>query len=812
MKNSIKTGLFLCDCGGLIGERLDLEDIGKRLSGKDGVASVHTNSQYCLSGGLSELVKAVDAEGLNRILIGACSDRIMKERFMGMLRSFGIMESQVELVNLKDHIALVHDNPKPELTHKAEALLAGAAASLSCLEPHPPTHVEFAGPVLILGGGVSGFEAAMELARNHMESILFSDAHTPEEALASLPKRYPGSLLFIDEMKALMKEVFENPFVSILPEAGIEYLDGHTGDYRLGTVQADGSVLEISGSTVILAIDREYAPGRKPTIGGGEHVIDQVELEDHLARGDIKSGRVVFWVNGQVNGLKSQEISALAAWHNSQYLVKEYPRITPAILYPAEVQLPTITESNIGAQAERIEVYAYDPGVHPVVESGYVTFVGPRDRLEHEIKWDNLVISSEPCPVTACKPDLIRFLPIFTDESGLKKAPLKVKATQEPVKWPIVAGSAMGLCELNEALQQGKRAAREAVKLREKALNGFFASPLMVVSVDKDLCQGCGLCNEICTCGAVQNTRPGKGVVPREVDPHLCDGGGSCAAACPYGAMKVLNNSTKQLEARIRAVISRMKEKDVLGFACSWGAQGAAELAAVNKLPYSSRLFMIPVRCLGTIDPTILSMAFLNGADFILMAGCTPSASCHYGYGVDHTWYRVSLMKKLLKMSGLERRRISLGYVDVNEPDVFVRMVESFIGEVDGMKPINRSEKSRKLLLAAHSTLHRPRLRWVLGAGLRRPSEKEFPSTQFNAVDFDEVLQEVLEEEFLTARIVGEFERGRSLSPPEIARALGERPIVISKALGCLLEDGRLVCEHRTPYPVFSLAKAVEQG
>ncbi|MEN6441522.1 MAG: hydrogenase iron-sulfur subunit [Syntrophobacter sp.] len=809
MNNGIKTGLFLCDCGRVIGKRLDLEEIGSRLNGRDGIISVHAHSRYCLAGGLYELVKTVEAEGLNRVLMGACSDRIMKERFMGMLRRFGIMESQIEMVNLKDHIALVHDNPRDELTYKAEALLAGAAASLFCLEPHPPTHVEFGGPVLIVGGGVSGFEAARELARNRMECILFSDASTPEDALVSLLRRYPGSRLFADEMEALLKDVYCAPYVTILPDRPLEYLDGHTGDYRLGTVQPDGTVEEISGSTVILAVDRKFAPGLKPTIGGCGHVLDQVELEDNLASGAIRSGRVVFWVNGQGNGLKFQEMSVIAAWNNSQFIVKKYPRVKPTILYPAGVRLPSTDESRVGERARCIEAYAYDPDVHPVVQSGYVTFVGPGDHLEHEIKWDNLVVSSEPCPISASKPDLIRYLPVFADEIGIKKAPLKVKATHEPVKWPIIAGSAMEPCDLSEALRQGKRAAREAIRLRKKARDGSFASPLMVVSVDKDLCQGCGLCNEICTCGAVQNIRPGKGPVPREVDPHLCDGGGSCAAACPYGAMKVLNNSSQQLEARVRAVISHMKEKDVLGFACGWGAQGASELAAVRKYTYSSRLFLIPVRCLGIIDPTILSMAFLNGANFILMAGCTPSASCHYGYGVDHTWYRVSLMKKLLGMSGLERQRISLGYVEVNEPDVFVRMVESFLSEVDRMKPIDRGENSRKLLLAAHSTLHRPRMRWVLGASLRRPSEPRFPGNQLNAVDFDEVVQEVLEEEYLAARIVGALDGTRSLNPPEIAGALGERPIIVSKALGSLVEEGRVICEYRAPYPLFSLPRAV---
>ena len=209
--------------------------------------------------------------------------------------------------------------------------------------------------------------------------------------------------------------------------------------------------------------------------------------------------------------------------------------------------------------------------------------------------------------------------------------------------------------------------------------------------------------------------------------------GGSCAAACPYEAMKLLNNSSQQLEARIRAILPRMQGNDALAFVCSWGGQGAAELAAMKGLSYSSRVYLIPVNCLGSIDPTILSMAFLNGANGILLAGCPPTASCHYGYGVDHTWHRVYLMKKLLDMSGVERKRINLGYVDVNQPDGFVRMVDSFLDNLDRMGPVDRSEDRKKKLLAAHATMHRPRVRWVLGVSLRRPTEQEFPGDQYNS-------------------------------------------------------------------------------
>ena len=105
----------------------------------------------------------------------------------------------------------------------------------------------------------------------------------------------------------------------------------------------------------------------------------------------------------------------------------------------------------------------------------------------------------------------------------------------------------------------------------------------------------------------------------------------------------------------------------------------SAEQAAVKGLTYPSGIYLVAVNCLGSLDPSILSMAFLNGAKGIMLAGCTPTHSCHYHYGIDHCWYRVNAMKKLLSLAGLERRRISLGYVEVNEPESFVRMVESHL-------------------------------------------------------------------------------------------------------------------------------------
>ena len=606
-------------------------------------------------------------------------------------------------------------------------------------------------------------------------------------------------------LKALLEEVFADPLVTIVPDCTLEYLVGHLGDYRLGFRQPDGGTRDFSGSVLAFALDREFVAGERIFTGGSGRVIDQIELEDRLARGDVTSGRTVFWVNGG-GGTGTRELSVLSAWRTCQYMIQKHHKVSPAVLYPSDIRLPLAAADLIEARSHGIELYAYDPSVHPVVQSGFLTYMNSKDHLDHEIAWDSLVVSAVPGPPGGKALELSRHVRIFPDESGLRKPPSKVKPEQRPVEMPFVAGSIHKACDLDEALQQGRRVAGEILRLKEKAENGGLPCSLMVVTVDQDLCEGCGLCSEICTCGSVENVKPAPGPIIRTVDPHTCDGGGSCAAACPYGAMKVLNNTMQQLEARVRAVVSHMNETDVLGFACSWGGQGAAELAAVRNLTYPGRLFMIPVRCLGTIDPSILSMAFLNGANFVMLAGCTPTASCHYGYGVDHTWFRVSLVKKLLGMSGLERQRIGLGYVDVNEPESFVRMVESFLDEADRIGPIERTEERRQRLLAAHATLHRPRVRWVLGASLRRPSEPEFPGSLMNPVEFDEIMQEVTEEEYFCARIIGVL-GAAPLNPSQIAGTLGEQPVKVSRLLDELVKDGRIVCQRVERHAFYTIAK-----
>jgi hypothetical protein len=201
-------------------------------------------------------------------------------------------------------------------------------------------------------------------------------------------------------------------------------------------------------------------------------------------------------------------------------------------------------------------------------------------------------------------------------------------------------------------------------------------------------------------------------------------------------------------------------------------------------------------------------MAFLNGVKGIMLAGCTPKHSCHYHYGVDHCWYRVNAMKKLLSLAGLERRRISIGYVEVNEPESFVRMVESHLDAMEKLPPLPTDDQTKAKLWAIHATMHRPRVRWVLGTSLRRPAEKEFPGSQFNAVDADETMLDVLKEEFTISRIFKALQ-DQPLNPPDLALAMDEPVKNITPILTDMAKEGRIITKGwEKGYPIYAMGKA----
>ncbi len=799
MKNHGKIGVFLCECGQRLAPMVDLAGLKKRLAAEESVELVEIEPYPCLKPGLERIRELVREKGLDRLVVAGCEGRVLLKKFERELAEAGLNKGQIDMVNLRDHVARVHRLEPEALADKGFKLIKAAVAGLAALEPSPTEVVEWNGPVMLVGGGIATYAAAQELIRREIDCILAVTTDDWEDELRMLHEHYPGERHYYDRLEAILREVDESPYARRITVGTLTCLTGRTGNFQLTfTDLEDGLPRVYQAGAVIACLDGQMLNQGSDFGHDGVNVICHTEAEELIWTSGIPEGRVVFWINDYEAGHPQfAYLSSRSAWSMGRYMCEHSPNTKVTILYNHQMPVPLSAGERRLARKLGIQWIPYDGALRPTVQAGYLTYCEPHSHIEQEMPWDKLILSPRrSVGVEVTKIAQVLGLEVREGEF-LEREHAKVRPEMQGREKAYLAGSARYPCDLHEALRQGRRAAAETAKLVEKAKQGELIAPRMVCTVEVDKCVGCGLCKEICDCGGIEQVEGLGGGVPRHVDPMVCTGGGTCAAACPYHALNLQNNTLAQREARVAALARELGPGEVLAFGCNWGGQAAADNAGVKGLTYDHRLYMLPVGCVGQLDPAVMARAFLEGAPALLLIGCPPEA-CHHSYGLDHTWSRVNLVKKLLHLCGFDRRRIALAHADLNEPREYIETVESFLGMVADLGPIERTPENLEKLQGIYDTVNNPRVRWVLGASLRRPWEEVYPGNQRNALTFDRDLTGIVSEEFIRARVAKVLQREQKPLPlRQLAQTIKEDEDQVRESLREMVAEGAIGRVHK---------------
>jgi len=805
--NGARCGVFLCRCGPKIAPKVDLPALEQMIREQLSPSWVETLPFPCMAPGMEEVKKAIRDNRLNRVLVAGCEPRVMLKKFQRDLREMGLEDEQVDMVNLRDHVALVHaGQPPAELALKGIKLVAAEMAGLMATRTIAPQKVECKGPVMVLGGGMATYSAALELVRAGIDTIISVLSDDVEDEIRMLHERYPGERHFHGRLRKILQEVHESPHIRAISKGEVEKVMGNWGDYSV-TFSAVGDQLPTvyKVGAIIAALDAEMLH-QGPDFGhDGVRVLCHTELEEQIWVQGVPSHRLVFWVNDIETNRPWDQLSFRSAWNLARNIRISNVKSQACILFNSRITVPLSTAERVQARALGIKLIQYDGNLRPTIQSGYITYNDLYDQVERELPWDQLVLS----PLRDPGHESIRIakiLGIYTYEGQfLDREPQMVRPDEVGLGEKLIAGSSRRPCDLQETLRQGRRTALMLIDLVKKARAGELYGARDTCSVDPSLCTGCGLCKEICDCGAILPVEGPGGGTPRSVDPMVCTGGGTCAAACPHLALNVTTRPLARREARAGALAHRLSDNEVMGYACSWGGAAAADHAGLQGLAYNPRFYLLRMRCIGELDPIIMGRAFLEGANGLLLLGCKPE-TCHHSYGLDHTWSRSLMLKKLLELSGLERDRISLAHGDLNDPLQLARTVDAFVSTIDRLGPINRNPSTQAKVQALYDTLHNARVRWVLGASLRRPWETSYPTDQRHAMDYDMTLSDVITEEFCRTRITNLLKQeGRLMHLGEVVEAL---KLEKKRAVECLKDlagEGFISRTFKDAVPYYSL-------
>jgi len=807
MNSTANIGVFLCQCGVNIEPLIDLDRLKKDIKMQENVGHCEILPFPCLKPGLENLGRAVAQKKLNRVIIAGCEGRLMLKKFEKELQLLELHKGQVDMVNLRGHVAAVSGLSPRENALKARKLIKAATAELSELCPTVQTLARIDGPVMVIGGGIAAFSATRELSRNNIDYFLSTETIDPEMVLLNVHKAYPGERKYYDRLKRIVKEAVESSFATILPPGKLTRLSGVTGNYTLTFQSEDDEIpLKYKAGAIIACLDAQLAPPGPEFGYEGCNIMIQPEMEEYICQNGSPKGRVILWVNDyETDQADFAQLSARGAWNIARHIRECVGESQVIILYNQKMQLPLSASERVLNRKLGIMWVPYDSAVCPAVQAEFITFCSITDHVEHELEWDQIVLS----PVRGLDGEPRRTAEILglvhREGRFITGHHAKVRPEMVGREETYLAGSARYPCDLHEALNQGQKAGANTARMLQKAADGQLYIPRVVCVVDPEKCIGCGQCQELCDCGGIGVDEGPGGGLPRIVDPMVCTGGGTCAAACPYHALVLQNNSNDQREARVASLSAQMAHDEVVAIGCAWGGLPAADNAGKQGLKYDPRIYILGVPCVGQIDPCIMARALLEGAPGLILVGCLPE-ECHHSFGVDHAWSRVNVLKKLLTLSGLDRQRIALAHADLNKPQEFIHTVESFAQTIAMIGPIEPTPINQEKLRSIYDlTKYNIRVRHLLSAGLRRSWEKSYRGEQRHALEYDMDFMEVIEEEFLQQRLLRLLKaENRPLRLQDLASSLREDEVQVADCLWDLISDRTIGFSHQNREAFYS--------
>ena len=806
--DSARTAVFLCQCGKKIAPFVDLEILQDHVAADNRVAHCETLPYACIRPGIEHIMQAVAAEGINRLIIAGCEGRLMARKFSAAFQPLGFHKEQIDMVNLRGHIAAVSPMSPQDNALKGAKLIKAAAAEMAVLAPTLQTLAHIKGPVIIVGGGIASFSAARELQRHDIELIMAFPDSDPQKVVRRLHQRYPGDQAYAGNLLKLVQEVAQSGKGTFLTDMSLTALSGVTGEYTLTFVShADQSEHKLQAGAVVACIDAALtAPG--PEFGyNGENVITLPEMGTYILEKGAPKGSIVFWINDYELGTPDlAALSARSAWSMACHIRQSSPASQVILLYNPQMAIPLTAAERALNRKAGIHWIPYDQAVRPTLQDGYVTFCHLADHVEQEIKWDLCVLSPQRGLDHQGRNTAGVLGLLHKDGRFLASHHARVRPEMVGREETYLAGSGRYPCDLQEALHQGRRAGKKTAEMIKKAQAGELYVPRVVCVVDPNKCIGCGQCQELCDCGGIGVAEDTRGGLPRVVDPMVCTGGGTCAAACPYHALVLQNNTNDQREARVAALAREMGSDQVVAFACAWGGLPAADNAGQKGLTYDPRIHILGVPCVGQIDPCVMARALLEGATGLLLIGCLPE-ECHHSYGVDHAWTRINAIKKLLSLCGFDRRRIALAHADLNRPQEFIKTIESYTHTLAALGPIPPTPENRGKLQALYDLIkYNTRVRHLISASLRRPWEKSYRGEQVHALDYDRDFSEVVAEEFLQQRLkhlLRDQKKGFRLHEMAIRLQADEQQI--ADCLWDMVNSGTIKYVYENRVPCYSL-------
>ncbi len=190
-KDELRIGVFICECGLNIAGSVDCDDVTEYASKLDNVVASIKNRYTCADPGQNEIKKAIKEHNLNRVVVASCTPKIHEPTFRQCVADAGLNPYLFEMVNIREHCSWVHQGERKKATQKAKDLVRAGVFRARKLEAQEEKIAPVYPAALVIGGGVAGIQAALDLADGGHQVYLVEKEASVGGKMAAIDKTYP---------------------------------------------------------------------------------------------------------------------------------------------------------------------------------------------------------------------------------------------------------------------------------------------------------------------------------------------------------------------------------------------------------------------------------------------------------------------------------------------------------------------------------------------------------------------------------------------------------------------------------------------
>jgi heterodisulfide reductase subunit A2 len=571
-KKKERIGVYICHCGGNISDYVDVAQIKDIVKSEDGVVVSKNVMFACADSNQKEMIRDIEENKLDAIVVASCSPKLHLHTFRNVALRGGINPYNYTQVNIREQCSWPHSDVPGEASVKAAGLIRAGIHKVAYSEALENIEVSSTRAVVIIGAGISGMRAAIDLAKMGNEVYLVEKENLPGGHVAAFGKLFVTDETGSSLIEKLSGEIRKLANIKVFTNAQVQKVSGNLGNF-VAEVHVNGEKLQLKAGAILVTTGFEsYLP--KEGEFGYKNFAPVVTLQEFKELVDHSDGSL------EINGKKVRSVAYIycvgtrqakgenkycsrvcctTAIHSSLLLHEKYNDVVAYHLY-RDIRTYGKQEILFEQSSKNGDIYLrYDEKNPPLVEaSGHKMLVRIKDELtkrnDFELEADLVVLVTGMVPRSDSRQiaGLLK-IPVGTDKFFNEIHP-KLRPVETVINGVFLGGSCQGPKNISESVQSALSA---SVKINALTKNPTIQLEPIIARVSFDACVWCGKCAEVCEYDAIHPLEM-HGKTVASVTEAVCKGCGICAPVCPADAIDIAQYSNQEIEGMIDGFIQKV--------------------------------------------------------------------------------------------------------------------------------------------------------------------------------------------------------------------------------------------------------------